>query len=413
VAVDPGATDFWVDVSVTNDEPVHGISLSLRHDTSHLTLTRIDPGAATTTTPFFEYKHDPATGEVVSGIILTYPDSGGSVNNGELPATDAANPHVADVLVFSLDAAATPGDLSIDLVNGLGVPAVSNSFSDTGIDVPIPQVNLTNGAVSVNNLHRLRLADANAVPNSSFSVTAEVQSPQPISGGSFAYVYDNIVFSATDATYLFTDADTELRQQVDLGSAGIEFFLFENQTEFFPGQDRAVAGFVNDFTMPFNDQVTASTGPDEWKSVIRFRMTVVNDPALVGSTRDLVLTDANQAGQVDNRFVAGRLSVQPDFFHGQVTFVEGFLFLRGDANDDGRIDISDAIWNLQWQFLGISEPACHMAADVNGDGQEDISDTIDLLTWLLLGGTPPPPIDGCGVDPNGSELSCDMSSCNS
>ena len=415
VAVDPGATGISVNVSITNDDPVHGISLSMRYDPTNLALSRVDPGDSTLTAPFFEYKHDAATGEIVSGIILTYPDGGGVVTNGELAPTDAANPHVIAQLVFSVDITAAPGDIAVNLENGLGDPPIMNSFSNSGTNVAIPQINFTDGAVSVNNLYRLRLADANAVPNYGFNVTAEIQSPQPVSGGSFAYTYDNLVFTATDASYLLTDADSELRQQVDSGSAGIEFFQFRNEPDFFPGQDRAVVGFVNDFSPPFDDQVISSTGPGEWKSVVRFSMTVVDDPNLVGLTRELVLTDANLQGLVDNIFIVGESGVQPELFHGQVPFIQGIPFSRGRINPDDSVDISDAIWLLQWQFIGLAEPVCLKAANINGDGGHDISDVIFLLSWLLLGShVPPEPVNNCGISdlPNDEMFSCEQNFCN-
>jgi hypothetical protein len=414
-AVDPGTTNFSVDVSITNDAPVHAIALSFRYDSTDLTLLRVDPGINTQSAPFFEYKHDPVAGEVVGGIILTYPDGSGGVDNVELAATDGASPHIVATLVFSVDAAATPQDISIDLFNGLGDPAVSNAFSNAGVQVSIPQTNLIDGAVSVNNLYRLRLRDTEAVPDSSFSVTAEVQTPQPISGGSFAYTYDNVLFTADGATYLRTDAAAELSRQVNTGSAGIEFFQFENEADFLPAQDRAVVGFVNDFNPPFDDQIILPTAPDEWKSVVRFNMTVIDDPSLLGQTRDFVLTDANVQGLVDNRFIVGQSSVQPELFHGQVTFIVGLLFMRGNVNGDSAADISDPIFLLQWQFLGIGLPDCLQAADVNRDGRTDISDVISELNWLLLGmQAPPPPVGGCGLDPLGPVpgLSCDNSPCN-
>jgi len=86
-------------------------------------------------------------------------------------------------------------------------------------------------------------------------------------------------------------------------------------------------------------------------------------------------------------------------------------FVRGDANNDGIRDISDAVFILSFLFSGGSRPLCDEASDINGDGTRDISDPVYLLSYLFLGKTPPPqPFPECGLDPGGAL--CPVSSCN-
>lgn len=66
------------------------------------------------------------------------------------------------------------------------------------------------------------------------------------------------------------------------------------------------------------------------------------------------------------------------------------LFVRGDANSDCGVDITDAVFILNYLFLGGTHPECEDAADTNDTGTLDISDGIFLLTYLFLGGDPPP-----------------------
>jgi hypothetical protein len=77
------------------------------------------------------------------------------------------------------------------------------------------------------------------------------------------------------------------------------------------------------------------------------------------------------------------------------------LWVRGDSNGDGVLDISDPIRLLGRLFLG--EPTaetCPLAVDVNADGALDISDPIVLLGFLFMGNMDIPP-------PNpGSEQLC-------
>ncbi|MBI4582520.1 MAG: CHRD domain-containing protein [Planctomycetes bacterium] len=78
-------------------------------------------------------------------------------------------------------------------------------------------------------------------------------------------------------------------------------------------------------------------------------------------------------------------------------------FLRGDSNNDGTVDISDAIHSLTYKFVGGEEPACLDAADSNDDEQVDQSDAIVTLSYLFLGDARPASpfqisFQGCGLD---------------
>jgi len=73
-------------------------------------------------------------------------------------------------------------------------------------------------------------------------------------------------------------------------------------------------------------------------------------------------------------------------------------FLRGNANGDSRIDMSDAITTLGFLFL--DEPQrinCQDASDTDDNGVIDITDAIYLLNHLFIGGSPPKsPFLACG-----------------
>ena len=74
-------------------------------------------------------------------------------------------------------------------------------------------------------------------------------------------------------------------------------------------------------------------------------------------------------------------------------------FRRGDSNDDGVGDISDAVHILLFLFSGGATPDCLEAADVDADGQHNLTDAVYLLGHLFQGG-PPPPAPGlvaCGA----------------
>jgi len=92
-------------------------------------------------------------------------------------------------------------------------------------------------------------------------------------------------------------------------------------------------------------------------------------------------------------------------------------FRRGDANNDGGADISDASTLFNYLFMGGSAPPCDDAADANDDEGVDISDGIFVLYFLFQGG-PAPQAPGafvCGEDPTNAgdedDLGCQESVC--
>ena len=70
---------------------------------------------------------------------------------------------------------------------------------------------------------------------------------------------------------------------------------------------------------------------------------------------------------------------------------------RGDSNHDGRVNISDPTFTLQWLFHGEADPDCLAAADSNADGGIDISDPAYTLRFLFLGGPDHPELTVCDL----------------
>ncbi len=85
--------------------------------------------------------------------------------------------------------------------------------------------------------------------------------------------------------------------------------------------------------------------------------------------------------------------------------VGGAQIRYGDVNNDGAVNIADAIYKLNNLFGDGPVPTCAETADVNSDEAYNIADAIFLLNNLF--GDGPPPIDGfgpqgfdCGEDPD-------------
>ena len=70
---------------------------------------------------------------------------------------------------------------------------------------------------------------------------------------------------------------------------------------------------------------------------------------------------------------------------------DGIAFVRGDCNDDGNVNISDAVRDFRLCFSGASVP-CAAACDTDGDGNPctGVTDGVRLLTYLFRSGDAPP-----------------------
>ncbi len=75
-------------------------------------------------------------------------------------------------------------------------------------------------------------------------------------------------------------------------------------------------------------------------------------------------------------------------------------FVRGDMDGNGFLNLTDAVFILNFLFLGGATPSCFEACDVDNNGILQLTDGIFMLNFLFLGGEAiPAPRDRCGPDP--------------
>ena len=88
--------------------------------------------------------------------------------------------------------------------------------------------------------------------------------------------------------------------------------------------------------------------------------------------------------------------------------VEPERFRRGDANGDGVLQLTDAVFTLLYLYRGGIPASCMKALDSNDDGNLNSVDALFTLKHLFDGGGPLPlPTGECGPDPTVDGLSCE------
>jgi hypothetical protein len=68
----------------------------------------------------------------------------------------------------------------------------------------------------------------------------------------------------------------------------------------------------------------------------------------------------------------------------------------GDANNDGSVDVSDAVVVVNYAFGGGTPPDPLAAGDVNCDASVDVSDAVSIINYSFAGGNAPCDTDGDG-----------------
>ncbi|MFP6738809.1 MAG: hypothetical protein VCD34_08720, partial [Planctomycetota bacterium] len=78
-----------------------------------------------------------------------------------------------------------------------------------------------------------------------------------------------------------------------------------------------------------------------------------------------------------------------------------------DTDHNGSIELTDAVFLLDYLFRSSRDIPCKDSADANDDGKLDISDGIFILRFLFSGGgNPPAPFPSFGRDPTPDNFGC-------
>lgn len=61
----------------------------------------------------------------------------------------------------------------------------------------------------------------------------------------------------------------------------------------------------------------------------------------------------------------------------------------GDANNDGKVNIADVVFVIDFLFRGGSAPACEAEGNANGDNKTNIADVSYVIAYVFAGGADP------------------------
>jgi Dockerin type I domain len=77
----------------------------------------------------------------------------------------------------------------------------------------------------------------------------------------------------------------------------------------------------------------------------------------------------------------------------KVWYTENILlvenFICGDANNDATVNVSDAVWIINYVFAGGDPPIPYEAGECNCDGTVNVSDAVWIINYVFVGGNAP------------------------
>ena len=391
VTVYPGQGNVSAAVLGLSSEPISGFQVALQVDPDRIQLQGFDENSGildAVSVEFLDSFVEETEGE--AGLIAIL--DGSAPFDGALPATQET--HLVSVL-FDADQWLIPSNQ--ELLSLTGEVGTANLQSTILVEGAPVATDLQNGFLSVIEQNVL-IAESTTGQAALGEVDHEIKihafNSEDLQGFSISLVYDPLVweFSHVEITGTITE------------TAGAEFVEeFSNDD-----QGNAVLGVLLDILPPYAGQVIPSTGIE--LEVARFYFDVQPD---VFESVETTIGFAPSPGTpvVDNVFVIGNQSVQPLTIDTVIEVAVQNIFLRGDADGDLYLDLSDVINNLVFMTGACPEcpdPTCYKALDVNDNGVIDLADGVQLVNYLYTFGPPPAaPFPEPGPDPTPDDLTCE------
>ncbi len=135
-------------------------------------------------------------------------------------------------------------------------------------------------------------------------------------------------------------------------------------------------------------------------SVLNVTYKVIKDPGIVGTQLRFAQSfkSSEFAPPVTTVLTAGSRNVIPRFLTPARITSSETPFIRGDANTDGTVDISDTAFMLEYLFVSGEPTSCWDAFDADRNFKLEITDPIRVFQALFVGEPLPGPFPECGLD---------------
>ena len=236
----------------------------------------------------------------------------------------------------------------------------------------------------------LTISGGDVAPGGSINSTAtlDILGTNNIQGWSYGVCHDTAALTLTGVVSTnFVDT---------LNGGGLPGFLNLNQS--------LVGGYTLGIVIDLFGVNTLAPG-------VGYQLTVASYDNLLplGESADLCPCSTLGSPAVSTVVVVNGGSIPPITNCGTATsFVPPSIdHVRGDANDDSRLNIADGIWMLNDLFQGGPHSDCDGANDANASGTYDASDAIFIFNYQFLNGpAPSAPFPACGGDSDPSPEDC-------
>ncbi len=228
--------------------------------------------------------------------------------------------------------------------------------------------------------HRISVSDAMGIPGSERSVTVTLTSTN---AGVIGYQFDVCHDAIVDIEF----GDVVLGSGVDGRDFATHLITFEN------------GGWSVSATLTAGGELPSGEVHELYVAVYELLELGETELAFCGSYLEPRVTPAGGADEVEPETDGGRIEVLDPAL--------GPLFLRGDADANGRIELLlDAYAIMQAASAG-EEPPCADAADVNNSGVVTGIDTFYLFSHRVFGTSiDAPGSEECGFDPEAGDAGC-------
>ncbi|NIS18099.1 MAG: hypothetical protein GWN14_06910 [candidate division Zixibacteria bacterium] len=100
----------------------------------------------------------------------------------------------------------------------------------------------------------------------------------------------------------------------------------------------------------------------------------------------------------------GILLLSGNFLAQNTAIAASCCNVPGDANDDGGANVSDAVYIINYVFVGGAAPSCFEKGDANCDALVNVSDAVYIINFVFVGGAAPCCMDVVFNDEYGSRV---------